>query len=323
MTSENTNWARWPHPAAVADPLLGEPQEKLAELSYDDPSPEYLLRGVVAELPSWEEELPPGIEKTAAMRFGTDEPLPAVTRKNIWRHPNAHPLALTLILLDRYGKDFLEWEPEALRATLKKDEILISDSVWTKILAARVVLLSGSPWRQWEQFHWVVTGLSGRPPSFVYMERPEIGVIMAGIDTMKMMDRPRPFAEDTAKFVAAVLRDRGIVYAPPPLQFAQEELDDRRIRCMKCGTEEKDDHDIKCVACGSKELKKLPGYFEYLRDDIKKIFDERKKRPIEAAVEGLGHEAAGEAAYRLLIHNEYRNQLRAQLVEQLRMLKTD
>lgn len=320
MTAENMNWTRWPHPAAVADPLLGE-AEKRAELSYNDPSPEFLLRGVVAELPSVQEDLPAGIEKTAALRFGTEEPLPVVTMKNIWRHPNAHPLVLTLILLDRYGKEYLEWEPEALRLTLKKDDTLVSDSVWTKILAARVVLMSGSPWRQWEQFHWVVTGLSGRPPSFVYMERPELGLLMAGVDIMKMMDRPRPFAEDVAKFVAAVLRDRGIAYAPPPLQFAQEELDDRRIRCGNCGTEEKDDHDIKCVACGSKDLKRLPGLFEDLRDQTKKVFEARRKMPIEVAVDGLGADAAGEAAYRLLIHNEYRNQIRAQLVAQLRMLK--
>ncbi len=320
MTAENTNWTRWPHPLAVGDPQLGD-VEKRSELSYDDHSPEALLRGVVAELPSWQEELPAGIEKTAALRFGTDEPLPVVTMKNIWRHPNAHPFALSLLLLDRYGEQYLEWEPETLRSTMKKDEILISDSVWTKILATRVILVSPSPWRQWEQFHWIVTGLAGKPPSFVYMERPEIGFIMSGIDTMKIVDRPRPFAEDIGKFVATVLRDRGVTYAPPPMQFAQEELDDRHILCGNCGTKEKDDHDIKCVACGSKDLKHLPGVFEDLRDQTKKLFDERKKFALETAVDGLSNDAAGEATYKLLTHNEYKNQVRAQLIEQLRMIK--
>lgn len=305
---------------AVEDPLLGE-AEKRAELSYDDHSPEYLLRGVVAELPSWEEEMPEGVEKNAALRLGTTDELPAVTMKNIWRHPNAHPLALTLILLDKYGNEYLEWDPEALRTTLRKDEILLSDSTWTKILAARVVLQSGSPWRQWEQFHWVVTGLAGKPPSFVYMERPEIGFIMSGIDTMKMMDRQRPFAEDIGKFTAVVLRDRGIAYAPPPLQFAQEDLDDSHILCGNCGTHEKDDHDIKCVACGSKDLKRIPGVFASLHEQTKKLFDARKKLPLEKAVDGLGTDAAGESTYKLLVHNEYKNQVRAQLVAQLRMLK--
>lgn len=320
MTLENTNWTRWPHPLAAGNPLLDE-VEKTAEQSYDDHSPESLLRGVIAELPSWEQEFPAGIEKVAELRLGTEEPLPSVTLKNIWRHPNAHPMALTLILLDKYGQDYLEWDPEALRTTLKRDDLAISESVWTKILAARVVMMSGSPWRQWEQFNAVTTGLAGRAPNFVYLERPEIGFIMAGIDTMKMMDRTRPFAEDIVKFVAAVLRDRGIVYAPPPLQFAQEELDDKRIHCEDCGLEERDDHDVKCVACGSAKLKRLPGFFEDVRDETKRIFDARKKHRLEQAVEGLSDTAANEAAYKLLTHNEYKNQIRAQLLQQLRMIK--
>lgn len=320
MSLEHTTWTRWPHPTAVADPQLGD-IEKRAELSYEDHTPEELLQGVVAELPEMQADLPPGISKFAAARLGTEEALPSVTEKNIWRHPNAHPMILTLMLVDKYGTEYATWEPETLRGMLKRDNILISDSVWTKMLAARVVLMSPAPWRQWEQFHWVVTGLAGRPPSFVYMERPEIGFIMAGVDTMKMMDRKRPFAEDIDKFVSAVLRDRGIVYAPPPIQFAQEELDDRHILCGNCGTKDKDDHDIKCIACGSKDLKRLPGVFESLRDQTSKLFNERRRLPLEKAVEGLGDGAASEAAYKLLTHNEYRNQVRAQLLEQLHMLK--
>jgi hypothetical protein len=321
MSSENMNWTRWPHPHAVGDPQLGETEKRAELMNYDDHSPEGLLRGMVAEFPSWQEDMPEDVEKTSALRFGTAEPLPSVTMKNIWRHPNAHPMALTLILLNKYGNEYLEWEPEALRTTLKKDETLISDSVWTKILAARVGMMSPAPWRQWEQFHHVVNGLAGRPPNFVYLERPEIGFIMAGIDTMKMMDRPRPFAEDIAKFVAATLRERGIVYAPAPLQFVQEELDDKRLHCNNCGLEERDDHDIKCVACGSKDLKRLPGFFEDLRDEIKKRFDARKRHRLEKALDGLGQEASDEATYKLLVHNEYKNQIRAQLLQQLRMIK--
>ena len=319
MSLEGISLSRWPHPTAVADPHLGD-IEKRSELDYDY-SLEGVLQGVAVELPELDAELPAGIQKHAAMRFGTDEELPLVTSKNIWRHPNAHPLVLTLLLLDRYKQEYLSWEPETLRGMLKRDNILISDSVWTKILAARVILMSPAPWRQWEQFHWVVTGLGGKPPNFVFMERPEIGFVMAGVDTMKMVDRKRPFAEDITKFTAAVLRDRGIAYAPPPLQFAQEELNDRRIICGHCGTRERDDHDIKCVACGSKDLKRLPGAFESLRDQTKTIFEARRKMPLDQAVDGLGVDAAAESAYKLLVHNEYRNQVRAQLLEQLRMLK--
>lgn len=321
MTTPETNWTRWPHTVAVADPLLSSDVEKRAEREYSSRSLEDILQGVAAGVSELESELPRGIGKYASARFGTNDSLPDVTSKNIWRHPNAHPLVLMMLLLDRYGQDSMDWEPETLRLSLKKNDTQVSESAWQKIMAGRVILESPVPWRQWEQFHWVSMGLGGRTPSFVYLERPELGFVMAAVDQMKMVDKTRPFAEDIDKFVAVVLRDRGIMYAPPPVQFAQEEVDDRHLKCLKCGTLEKDDHDIKCIACGSKDLEKIPGEHEDLRDQTKQIFEARKKFPLEQAVAGLGDGAADIAAYKLLTHNEYRNQIRAQLLQQLQMLR--
>lgn len=316
-----STWGRWPHPIAVADPLLDTDAEKRSEQEYSSHALEGLLQGVAAGVSELETDLPRGIDKVASARFGSADPLPDVTMKNIWRHPNAHPLILLMLLLDRLGQDCMEWEPEALRLTLRKNDILLSDSVWQKIMAARVILESPSPWRQWDSFHWVSMGLSGKMPSFVYLERPELGYQMAAVDQMKMIDKSRPFAEDIDKFVATTLRASGIMYAPPPVEFAQEEVDDRHIKCPHCGLHEKDDHDIKCIACGSKDLERIPGEHEGLRDQTKALFDVRKKFPLEKAVDGLGDSAAEKGAYKLLTHNEYRNQIRAQLLQQLRMLR--
>lgn len=321
MTTPDTNWTRWPHTAAVADPDLDTDIEKRAEQQYSSRSLEDVLRGVAAGVSEVEAELPRGIAKFASARLGTPDALPEVTHKNIWRHPNAHPLVLMMMLLDRYGQDCMEWEPEALRLTLRKNDTQLSESVWQKIMAGRVILESPVPWRQWEQFHWVSMGLGGKTPSFVYLERPELGYSMSAVDQMRMVDRARPFAEDIDKFVAMVLKDAGIVYAPAPVQFAQEELDDRHLKCRSCHTLEKDDHDIKCIACGSKDLEKIPGEHEDLRDKTKLLFEARKKYPLEQAVSGLGDGAADIATYKLLVHNEYRNQIRAQLLQQLRMLR--
>jgi hypothetical protein len=322
--NQSTNWTRWPHPVASVDPQVMEEQSKTAAplLDYSEPSPELIVGSIRVDLPDWMAELPSGIEKVAAKRLGTDDDLPVVTTKNIWRHPNAHPLVLSLLLMDRYGQDYIDWEPEALRLTLRKDDILLSESVWTKILAMRVLLSSPAPWRQWEQFHWISLGLAGRAPNFKFMEKPQLGFLMSAIDTMRHVDRPRPFSEDIGKFIAASCRDAGIAYCPSPFQFVQEELDDPHIKCEDCGTLERDDHDVKCVACGSKKLKHLPPEFADLRDQTKALFEARKKMRLEQAVDGLGEDAAGSAAYKLLTHNEYRNQVRAQLISQLRMLKS-
>jgi hypothetical protein len=320
----NTDWTRWPHPAANVDPQIQAEEgqkEASVRLDYSDVSPDTIVGSVRVDLPEWLAELPEGTEKTAAKRLGTDEDLPAVTEKNIWRHPNAHPLVLSLLLMDRYGQEYVEWEPDALRMTLRKDNTLLSESTWTKILATRVLISSPSPWRQWETFHWISLGLAGRAPNFKFMERPQLGYLMVVVDTMRHIDRPRPLAEDIGKFVAVTCKDIGVTYCPSPLQFAQEELDDPHIKCEDCGTLERDDNDVKCVACGSKRLKRIPGEFVDLRDQTKAAFDLRRKKALAEAVEGLGEDAVGSAVYKLLVHNEYRNQVRAQLIAQLRMLK--
>lgn len=317
------NWARWPHPNATPSLELEEPTSKEASaLSYSELSPGAILTTAASVLPEWIEEMPDGTEKTAALRFEDDGDLPAVTVQNIWRHPNAHPLVLTLMLLDKYGEDYVNWDPEALRLTLLKDNCKCSESVWTKILAARVLLTSPAPWRQWEQFHWISQGLAGKPPNFVYLEKPQIGFLMSAADSMRILDVTRSFGEDVTKYVATVFKDAGIAYCPTPLSFAQDELDDKHIECLDCGTVERDDNDVKCVACGSKRLKKIPGAFEALRDKTKAEYQARRRKPLAVAVDGLGDDATGESTYRLLVHAQYRNEVRSQMLQQLRMLRS-
>jgi hypothetical protein len=203
---------------------------------------------------------------------------------------------------------------------LRRDKILISNSVWTKIQSVRPLLNVPTPWRQWEIFHWVALGLNGEPPSFVYMEQPQIGHLAAAVDIMKIVDRSRPFGEDVDKFIAVVLKEAGVVYAPPPLDIAQRELDDPQIKCADCGAEDDDNDDVKCISCGSVNVQRVPGEFDELRDAVKRSFQARVGKPLEQAERGLEEDPVGVTTLRLLLHWDYRNMMRAQLVGQLRML---
>ena len=44
-----------------------------------------------------------------------------VTASNIWRHPDAHPIVLDLLLLRAYGPDWLLWEAETLQHLVPQD----------------------------------------------------------------------------------------------------------------------------------------------------------------------------------------------------------
>lgn len=258
-------------------------------------------------------------EKTAALKAeikGAEVP----TQRDVWRHPSTHPLVLTLLLLEKYGQEYLEWHPDVLKLTMERDGIALSNRVWNKILASGVLLSTAGPWQQWEIFHWVCRALNGESPNFVYLDRPELGHLVVGVDIMHIIDPKKETAWDIDKFVAAVLRSEGLSYAPAPLAFAQRELEDPQIECTKCRALHRDDNDVRCVTCGGEKLTKVPYEFADLRDETKALFEARSGIPLADAVEGLPDSAAGNAVYRLLVDWDLLRSSKAQLVQQLHMI---
>lgn len=318
MDLEELEVRRWPLPGAGASCALPGGLVKTAS----EPPPlslEYLAHRAVDAMQKWAGELPPGMEKVAAQRDDGGE-LPPPTKDTIWRHPNAHPAALMLLVLDRYGQESFDWEPETLLITMLRDGIQLSNANRTKILAARTALYSPSPWRQWSVLHWVCLGLSGRQPNFTFLEEPEMGYLAAGMDFMRMVDPERDTSDEVDKFVAAVFKKEGLPWIPPPLDFAQRELEAPKYECEQCGAVHRDDNDQRCVTCGSPRLKRLPYEFAGLRDEVKKLWNSVKGLPLETAVDRTPDTAAGNGVYQLLVHWDYVNQVRTQLAQQLRML---
>lgn len=257
-------------------------------------------------------------EKTAAL--ATADSTVAITNENIWRHTDAHPFVLYMLLIDRYGEEAASWLPETIRMTLEKDGTALSRSAYTKLLASSVLLASPSPWRQWEVFHWVSRGLAGLQPNIAYLEEPEVGHMFVMADLMHLTDPKRPFGTEVDKFVAAALAHDGIHYAPPPIDFAQHELDNPKIACKSCSTINRDDSDIRCISCGGTQLVRLPAEFAESRDAAKALWAARNKLPVGEAVDGLPDTGAGNAVYRLLVHWDYARRVRAHMVQQLRMV---
>jgi DNA-directed RNA polymerase subunit RPC12/RpoP len=259
-----------------------------------------------------------GGEKTSALR--KDLHTSAPTLKDIWRHADAHPIALLLLLLERYGTEFTEWEVETLKLTMERDGLAVSNRVWNKICAGRVVLESPSPWRQWEVFHWVCRGLAGETPNFVFLEEPELGHLVVGYQIMKALDKKRPTGIEVDKYIAAAFKHEGIPVVPSPLDFAQRELEERKLRCKNCGAIHRDDNDVRCISCSSRELIKEPYEFEELKTQCLELFEKRRALPLEKAVEGLPDSGVGSAVYRLLVEWDYADTVQSQLLQQLRMI---
>jgi hypothetical protein len=225
-----------------------------------------------------------------------------------------------LLVLERYGAAALEWDAEVLRTTLLRDNTQLSNAVWTKICAVRVLVMSPAPWRQWEVFHWVCKALAGEQPNFTYLEEPELAHIWAGIDALQLLDPKRVMSGEVDRFVAATARHAGLAWLPAPFEGALHFLDVKRLRCPKCDAIHSDDGDIRCITCGHDALEGIPNPFQELRDETARLWAQRSPFPLAQALEGLPETAAGNAAYKLLIAWEYSRSQRKLLLRQLRTL---
>jgi hypothetical protein len=256
----------------------------------------------------------------AAASWGTDKVASPLDPSVLYKDPEAHPLALTLMALDRYGPSIMDWDPEVLRATMLRDHMQVSGAAWTKLLAARVLLASPSPWRQWEAFHWVARGLAGLPPNFTYLEMPELGHLAAAADMMKICDPKRQTSPEVDRYVAATLQHEGFCWAPDPLSFAQRALEQPQLDCSKCGALFPDDHDVRCVSCGAPGLKSVPYPHAAVRDQCDQLWVSRKSLPLERAVDGLPHDGAGNLVHDWALQWAYTERVRSSLLAQLRGL---
>lgn len=265
------------------------------------------------------------VERTAdsLQSWGIAIPDAAATpapRNSLWKDPAAHPVVLALLLLDRYTAECLEWDPEVLQVTLQRDGYQLSNAVWTKVQAMRVLLQAPTPWRQWDVFHYTCKGLSGVQPNVTYLEEPELGQLMLGADIMRLIDPTRAMGSAVEKFVAAALKHEGSVIAPAPLEFAERELLDPQLHCLDCSALHRDDHDVRCVSCGGSRLEPVPYEHEALRKECIALWAARHLLPIDQALEDLPETGAGNLVYHLLVHWDYARASRARLLQQLRTL---
>jgi len=249
---------------------------------------------------------------------------------------DAHPVALMLVLMEKFGTEWFDWEPETL-----KHEILltfratsISDHNWQKIQAVRTLMMTTGFWNDWPIFEKVIQALNNNIPRIDVVQRCSIAQLMAGVDIANTI-RKEEYSDEIAKYVAACALEDGVTFLPPPLDFAQQKLADPHYRCNVCGKEERDDHDGRCDFCTGRFThdKPLSTRPNPLVDDkagtnVTK-FLLRDYMPVKARYEQLLHGAKDLSeertedvqAAKLMVGHQYlihRNKLLAEQLEELK-----
>ena len=193
------------------------------------------------------------------------EPL---TRNSIFRHHDAHPLVLDLLVTKELGPEWWTWEPETIRQILpstfkdRTGHTSISELVWSKLQAVRTVHVApGLVFDEWEVFLPVITALNNVVPDFNVLQLPSPSRLYAGVGMLKMLDPEEEFSDEVTKFCACALLYDGIYFAPGDLEFTQKFLRQPYYICDKCGNHEDVlyDHNGICDDCGKDWFKAITG----------------------------------------------------------------
>jgi hypothetical protein len=238
---------------------------------------------------------------------------------NFLAHHDTHPLVLDTMLLDRYGADWLDWEPQTIVTELKEDfrQPSISALNWQQIQAVKTCHLTPAPWRAWDGFVVVCAALNNNIPNFRTLVKPTIAQVMVALDIMSRID-DHLFSEEMAQFLAACFLDEGVYFLPTPVDFAQSWATNPRYRCTKCGKVDRDNENTVCDSCGAPD--------DYLEKEYERDWRPIKDRYDQIVSEGDDHEELQETVEdvqvaKLLVARDYVTYRQQQLAEQLKVVR--
>ncbi len=163
--------------------------------------------------------LSPSLEKEAAEG--------GVTLQNIWRHPDAHPVVLDYLLLQKYSIDWMTWEPETLEIKIPKDfnTPSLSELNLSKIQACKTLHFVDTFWNRWEVFVWCSMPFNGVFPDFNTMQVPSIAQASVAVDIASRLRNDVPFSEEVDTYVATLHKHDGLLVTQAPFDHLKVDVD--------------------------------------------------------------------------------------------------
>lgn len=155
----------------------------------------------------------------------SDSPRPFSAR-NLFVHHDTHPLVLDIKLMDQYGTDWFQWEPETLWREIMDDfrAPSISDHIKSKVQAVKTIHISDWCFTKWEIFCPIVQALNNNIPDFDILRRPTVSQLFVAADMLTFIRDDVEFSQEVQQFCGAALVDAGVYCAPEPLAFCQDEI---------------------------------------------------------------------------------------------------
>src|SRR5690606_38232738 len=154
---------------------------------------------------------------------------------NLFRNPEAHPQALDLALLRKYGLDWLGWELETLEFRIPQDfkTPTVSDLNIEKVQACKAMHLVDSFWLQWEVFQPCVIALNGLLADFEVMQIPTVAQCLVAVDIANRIRQDVPWSLEVKRYLGVVHRYNDILCVQPPLDFVEIDVEGLPLDCNK------------------------------------------------------------------------------------------
>lgn len=176
--------------------------QQLEEQASSDPSEE--------APPEPQPEQPPEMVELAGEQ---QEDPPLVIPKNLFRIEEIHPLKLLMVLRYKYKDNWVEWLPETLWETIRRDIGAISEINQNKVQALAVSLSTDAPWQDWTTFENVGRAFNDTLPVFGLMQPLSPAEAAFTVLLLKKL-HDFAFSGETLGYIASVCLYNGIVYAP-------------------------------------------------------------------------------------------------------------
>lgn len=232
--------------------------------------------------------------------------------------PDAHPVALALLLTDKYGPSWVGWEPETLWLTMDKDGMSPSNHSRAKLQAVRTVLSGPMYFDRWEVFYLCCQAFNNNLPDFDQARPASVPQLFHAVWVGDQLSKSPKYSDEVSRWVAACCLNDGLVALPKPLDFAQREAMMVEYRCKRCGNIDPDYDTPECDWCGAppEELEKQPKYID--PQPVLAMWETIKDKPSEGIE--LREDMMGIQLARLLVARDYLDMRRRQAENQAREL---
>jgi hypothetical protein len=178
---------------------------------------------LVVERPTSSEKGDP----TDRPRAGSSLELSGVLRpSNVFRHQQAHPIVLDLLMSQKYGVEWLDWEAETIEYRVPRDfQSSVSLLNLSKLQAMRTLHMVDSFWQRWEIFCWCCMPMNDIFPDFETMQVPTVAQCMLAVDYANRTRDDMVWSDEIKAYLAAVHRHDDILVPQPPLDFVHVDTD--------------------------------------------------------------------------------------------------